>query len=72
MGKIYIVLGSIALGLVGFFGLPLIFTLILIPISDTVIENKGWAGIIAIFGGAVLGFGLPRLYVKWLDRTANK
>ncbi|XOK10426.1 hypothetical protein ACI6PO_08815 [Agrobacterium tumefaciens] len=72
MGRISILLGTIALGVAGFFGLPLIFALILAPISNSLIENKGWAGIIAIFGGAIIGVGLPRLYVKWLDRTTSK
>lgn len=72
MGKIYIALGIIALGLVGVFGLPVIFALILIPISDTIIEDKGWATIIAIFGGAILGIFLPRLYVRLLGRNTRE
>ncbi|MNT97938.1 hypothetical protein D3C72_2403890 [compost metagenome] len=72
MGRVGVLLGSIALGIAGFFELPLIFALILIPISNTFMENKGWAAIIAIFGGAALGVYLPRLYVKWLDRKYRK
>lgn len=72
MNKLYLLLGSIALGIAGFFGLPVIFALILLPISDAVFENKGWAATIAIFGGAILGVNLPRLYVKWLDRNSRR